>query len=47
MEVILAALQLLARAFEAIKAYLELTGSRDEENDHPNAHEHRPKHLRE
>ena len=47
MEVALAALRLLTRAFEALKAYLEVSDRRDEESDHPDAREHRPKHLRE
>ncbi|MBR3326034.1 MAG: hypothetical protein IKG22_01755 [Atopobiaceae bacterium] len=48
MEVILEAIKLLTRALEAIKAYLDLRGSGcEEESDHPDAQEHRPKHLRE
>lgn len=47
METILAALQLLTRAFEALKAFLEVAGSRDAESDHTDARKHRPKHLKE
>lgn len=47
MELILAALQLLTRAFEAVKAFLEVLDQREEERDHPDARKHRPKHLRE
>lgn len=41
------ALQLLTRAFEALKAFLEVAGSRDAESDHTDARKHRPKHLKE
>ena len=47
MDVILAAIKLLTKAFEAIKAYLDLQGSRNAGDDHPDARKHRPKHLRE
>ena len=47
MEVVLAALQLLTKAFETFKAFLEVLDHRGEENDHPDARKHRPKHLRE
>ena len=48
MEVILAAIKLLTKALEAVKAYLDLRGSRrNADSDHPDAREHRPKHLRE
>ena len=47
METILAALQLLTRALEALKAYLGLMEARDGECDHPDARKHRPKHLKE
>ena len=46
MEMILAAMQLLTRALEAIKAYLEVSYREGEESDHPDAHKHRPKHMR-
>lgn len=46
MEVLLAARQLLTRLFEAAKAYLDLHGSRDQINCHPEARKHRPKHLK-
>lgn len=43
MEVVLAAIKLLTRAFEAVKACLDLQGSRHEESDHTDARKHRPK----
>ncbi len=47
MDMILAALQLLARLLEAAKAYFEFKSS-GEDDDHPNAlgSTNRPKHLR-
>lgn len=46
METVLAAMQLLTRAFEALKAFLEVARPRDAESDHPNARKHKPKHLK-
>ena len=49
MEAILAAMQLLAQALGAAKAYLELKARREEKDDHPEARSttERPKHLKE
>ena len=47
MEVVLAAMRLLTGLFGATRAYLELMGSRGDEDDQPNARKHRPRHLRE
>lgn len=47
MEVILAAIKLLTRTFEVLKAYLSLRKLRYEKSDHNDACKHRPKHLRE
>ncbi len=49
METVLAVVQLLTRLFEAAKAFLELKGSGEKTDDHPDARRKtcRPRHLRE
>ncbi len=49
METVLAVVQLLTRLMEAAKALLDLKGSGEKTDDHPNARRktRRPRHLRE